>query len=453
MKKPQGMANFFIIWVGQVFSLLGTAMSGFALTIWAWSATGKATSLALVGFFSFFPMVIASPFAGALVDRWNRKLTMMLSDIASGLMTVVVLVLYLLGKLQIWHLFITGAISGIFQAFQWPAYSAAITMIIPKEHYGRAAGLMSVAESGSGILAPIMAAALLGFIGIAGVLAIDLITLAMAVSALLIARVPQPPRTEAGLEAQGSLFKEAGYGFRYIFARPPLLGLQLVFFMGNLLAAIGGTVVAPRILAQTWNNATILGTVQSVAGIGGVLGGIIMSIWGGFKRKIHGVLTGWILSFAFLSVSFGLAQTPLLWAVSSFLGSMIIPIINASNQAIWQSKIPPDIQGKVFSVRRLIAQLSAPISMLIAGPLADNVFEPLMRSQNSLSNFLYPVFGIGPGRGMALMIFFIGVLGILLAASSYLIKPVRDVELLIPDYDVYLKAEVQEEAVPTSASQ
>jgi len=451
MKKPQGMANFLIIWVGQVFSLLGTAMSGFALTIWAWTATGKATSLALVGFFSFFPMIVASPFAGALVDRWNRKLTMMLSDIASGCMTVVVLFLYLTGKLQIWHLFITGAISGIFQAFQWPAYSAAITLLIPKEQYGRAAGMMSVAESGSGILAPIMAAALLGFIGITGVLAIDLVTLIMAVSALLIARVPQPPCTEAGLEAQGSLFKEAGYGFRYIFSRPPLLGLQLVFLMGNLLAAIGGTVVAPRILAQTGNNATILGTVQSVAGIGGVLGGVLMSIWGGFKRKIHGVLTGWILSFVFLSVSFGLAQTPLLWAVSSFLGSMLIPIVNASNQAIWQTKIPPDIQGRVFSVRRLIAQLSAPISMLMAGPLADKIFEPLMRSQNTLSSLFSPVFGIGAGRGMALMIFFVGLLGILMAASSYLIKSVRDVELLIPDYDAYLKTKAQEETVPTSA--
>ena len=162
-KRPTGMFGFTIVWFGQIFSLLGTSMTGFAMTIWAYQKTESATALALVGFFFMAPMLIATPFTGALVDRWNRKLMMMLSDLASGAATIVILILYTTGHLEIWHLYITGAIQGVFQSFQWPAYSAAISTMISKEHYGRANGMLSLAETGSNIFAPILAGALLGY--------------------------------------------------------------------------------------------------------------------------------------------------------------------------------------------------------------------------------------------------------------------------------------------------
>src|SRR3990172_8175444 len=183
--RPTGMTAFTIVWFGQVISLLGSAMTQFALTIWAWQITGSATALALVGFFNFGPTVLLSPIAGALVDRWNRKLVMMLSDLAAGLSTVVILVLYATDNLQIWHLYIAGAFSGAFQAFQFPAYSASISLMMPKEQYARANGMISVADFGSGIFAPVLAALLLGAIGIGGVLAIDIVTFVAAIGALL----------------------------------------------------------------------------------------------------------------------------------------------------------------------------------------------------------------------------------------------------------------------------
>jgi DHA3 family macrolide efflux protein-like MFS transporter len=166
---PTGMPGFTIVWIGQVVSLLGTGMTRFALTIWAWEVTGKATALALVWVFAAAPTVLFSPVAGALVDRWNRKLVMMLSDLAAGSMTVVVLLLYATGHLQVWHLYVTGALAGAFEAFQWPAYSAAVTTMLPKAQYARASGMMSLAESASGVFAPLAGSMLMRRIGIAGV--------------------------------------------------------------------------------------------------------------------------------------------------------------------------------------------------------------------------------------------------------------------------------------------
>ncbi len=235
-KLPSGMPGFVIVWIGQLISLLGTNMSAFALTIWAYELTGSATALALVGFFFVTPMLVISPLAGAIVDRSNRKLMMMISDLASGLATIAILILYTSGRLEIWHLYISGAIQGVFQAFQWPAYSAAITTMLPKEQYGRANGLLSLAESGSNIFSPLLAGALMGLIGLGGILSLDIFSFIFAIGALLVVRIPQPRITEEGRKGQGSLLKESAYGFRYILERPSLLGLQIVFLLGNFFA-------------------------------------------------------------------------------------------------------------------------------------------------------------------------------------------------------------------------
>lgn len=337
-KQPAGMRAFTIVWIGQVISLLGTGMTSFALIVWAWQKTGSATALALMTFFYFGPTVLLSPIAGALVDRWNRKLVMMLSDLTAGLTTVVLLILFATDQLQIWHLFVAGAFAGAFQAFQWPAYSAAITTMIPKEHYARASGMLSLAESSSNIAAPLLAGILLTVIGIAGVMLIDVSTFLVAIAALLWVHIPQPALTEEGRKSQGSLWAESVYGFRYIFERASLLGLQMVFFASNLISTLGFTLLAPLILSRTGNNAVILGSVQSAAGIGGVIGGLLLSIWGGPKRKVHGVLLG--ITFASLlgELLMGLGRSLYVWATAAFSAALLLPIINGSNQAIWQAK-------------------------------------------------------------------------------------------------------------------
>jgi MFS family permease len=429
------MPGFTLVWLGQLVSLLGTAMTAFGLGLWAWQETGQATALALVGFFTFGPTVLLSPVAGALVDRWNRKLVMMLSDLAAGLSTIVVLLLYMSGNLEVWHLYVTGAFAGAFQAFQFPAYSAAITMMVSKDQYARANGMLALAESASGIVAPLLAGFLVSVIGISGILVIDIITFSFALLALLAVHVPQPPATEAGREGKGSLWQESIYGFRYIVRRPSLLGLQLVFLGANLTGTFAFTVLQPMILARTANSAAILGAVLSAGGIGGVVGGIAMSTWGGPRRRVHGVLGGMILSSLLGICVLGLGQSLPMWAVGLFFTSFFLPVLNGSNQAIWQAKVAPDVQGRVFSVRRLIAQISAPVAMLAAGPLADFVFEPGMRAGGGLTSLFGGLFGTGPGAGMAVMMFLAGVAGIAVALAGYLFPAVRDAESILPDHD------------------
>jgi MFS family permease len=426
--------------IGQVISLLGTAMTNFGLTIWAFQETGQATPLALVGFFFVTPMVLLSPLAGAMVDRYNRKLMMMLSDLAAGATTIVQLALFATGNLEIWHLYVTAAVAGTFQTFQWPAFSAAISLMLPKEQYGRASGLQQLGNSATGIVAPVLAGALLSVTGLTWIMVIDVVTFSFAIGALLLSHIPQPETSEAGRQGQGSIWMEAGFGFRYILARPSLLGLQLVFFFGNLFSTLGFTILAPMILARTNSNELIFGTVNSVAGIGGVVGGLAMSAWGGPRRRVHGVLGGWILASLLGEMLLGVGRGLPLWAVAAFLMSFFIPIINGSNQAIWQSKVPPDIQGRVFSIRMLIAWLVTPIARLVAGPLADQVFEPAMMPEGGMANAFDWLVGTGPGSGMSLILIAAGLGAMLSGLGGYAFRVVRDAEQILPDHDATLDA-------------
>lgn len=434
-----GMLAFIVIWIGQVISLLGTAMTSFALTLWAWQVTGEATALALVGFFNFAPIVIVSPFAGVLVDRWNRKLTMMLSDLAAISSTVVVLLLYSMGNLQIWHLYVTGAFSGVFQAFQMPAYSAAITMMLSKKQYARASAMLSIAQTASGIFAPVLAAILIGLIGIAGIMTIDVFTFLVAIGTLLFVHISQPAITEAGRKGRGSIWKESVYGFNYIREHPSLLGLQLVFLSINLIHTFARTVQAPMILARTGNDQILLGSVQSAGAIGGLLGSSLLSVWGGPKRKVHGVLIGMVLCSLLGILLMGVGREIYTWSVAAFFTLFFIPIINGCNQAIWQAKVAPDVQGRVFATRLMIAWITVPVAQLLAGPLADHVFEPALKTGSSLAAIFGRMVGIGNGAGMSLMFVFAGVLGMLVGLGGYAFRIVRNAEDILPDH----KAEVQ----------
>jgi MFS family permease len=436
-----GLRSFALVWFGQVISLFGTGMTAFALTIWAWQKSGSATALALVGLFSFGPSILVSPFAGALVDRWNRKWVLALSDLAAVLSTLAVLTLYLTDRLEIWHLFVTGAFASVFQAFQWPAYSAAISLMVPKAQYGRASGMISLAESGSQVVAPLMAGTLLALIGVAGILVIDAITFCVAIGALMVTRIPEPTASPESRQGRGSLLKEAGYGFRYIRERPGLLWLQLLILVGNLISALTGVLVPAMLLARTMNNAGILAAVQSAEAVGGTLGGLLMSLWGGPRRRIHGVLLGHSAFSLFAQLALALGRGLPVWGAAALLGGMTIPVINGCNQAIWQSKVAPDVQGRVFSVRRLIAQVSVPAAMLIAGPMADRLFEPAVRPGGSLAPLAATLVGTGAGTGMALLFAMCGVAGIGLGLLGYGFPALREVEFRLADHQGAVKAE------------
>jgi MFS family permease len=439
--KPTGMFAFIIIWIGQLVSVLASSMSHFALTIWMYQQTESATALAMMQVFFITPFLLISPFAGVMVDRYNRKLMMMLSDLAAIIATGTIFILYSLGMLEFWHLYIAAVLNGIGNTFQWPAYSAAISTMIPKEQLGRANGLMSLMEAGPGVLAPLLAGALLPFIGLTGILAIDVVTFFFAVGALLFVHIPQPRKTEEGQKESGNIWSEAAYGFTYIFARPSLLGLQLVFFFGNLFSGIGFTLMAPMILARTSSDSLIFGAVQTAGAIGAVAGGILMSVWGGFKRRVHGVLLGWMLTSISGMFLLGIGQGLSIWIPAMVFGALFGPLINASNQAIWQAKVAPDLQGRVFSARRLIAWFAQPIAPIIAGTLADFVLEPAMRSNGAMASLFGGLVGTGPGAGMGLLMVVCGLAAALVGLTGYFIPAIRNAEDLLPDHDTLQAAE------------
>ncbi len=439
------MKAFILVVVGQIVSMLGSAMTTFALSLWAWEVTGRATALSLTVLAGFAPTIFLCPIAGALVDRWNRKIVMMLSDLAAAVATLVLLLLYLGDRLQLGHLYAANAFIGVFAAFQFPAFSAAITTLVPKAQYGRANGLMWLAGPTANVFGPILAAMLVGVVGTAGVMIIDLCTAAIAVGLLLSIPVPQPDADEVERRRSG-LLEDVVYGFGYIFRRPSLLGLQAIFFAKNLFSyPVQMALLTPMILARGGHDEVLLGAVQSFGAVGGLLGGVVLSVWGGPRRRVHGVLLGTAGLHLLGQCALGLGRTGWLWMTANFVLFFFHPIVNGTNQAIWQVKVPPHVQGRVFSARRLLAQLPTSFAMLAIGPLADVVFEPAMAPGGALSVRLAWLVGVGPGTGMALMMVLGGVLGTLIGLSGYLVPLIRNVEELLPDYDI---APARHEYVP-----
>jgi DHA3 family macrolide efflux protein-like MFS transporter len=263
---------------------------------------------------------------------------------------------------------------------------------------------------------------------------LDVVTFLIAIGALLLVHIPQPEKTIEGQKEGGSIWRESLYGFKYIFKRPSLLGLQMVFFIGNLFSGMGFALLAPMILARTAQNSLIFGSVQTAGAVGGVIGGILMTVWGGFKRRVHGVLLGWIFFGITFSI-FGLGQGLSIWIPFMVLMELTGPLVNTSNQSIWQAKVAPDIQGRVFSARRLIAWFTQPIAPMIAGLLADFVLEPGMQTSSNMSHLFGGMFGNEPGAGMGLLFFFCGLMSALVGLFGYLFRPIREAETLLPDHD------------------
>jgi len=446
MRRPQGVAAFAAIWGGQFVSLLGSSMTGFALSIWAWEVTGRATALSMVAFFWVAPLVFLSPFSGILVDRWNRKTVMILSDLAAGVATIAILILHLSGQLRLWHLFCAAFFEGAFQSVQYPAYSAAITLLIPKKHHQRANGLVGMVGAGSGILAPTLAGLLLLFVGYRGVFAVDIVTFVLAIGMLLWVEVPEPER---GLQTVSklSLRMELREGFAFLRGRG-FAGLLTITSCVNFLMEFFIALVSPSILARTHTNQIILGAVRSAFGVGGVAGGGVLVLWGGPKRKIHGLLLGGMLTMVAGAGAIAFGRNVYVWAGGAFLATFFFQFAVAGSHAIWQAKVPPAMQGRVFANRRMFSSAGEPLAKLIAGPLADYVFEPLMQTGAAGARLFGWMVGTGPGAGMALLIGITAILSIGVVGVGYLVPAIREIEIRVPDHD---EVPGEEGVMPASA--
>jgi MFS family permease len=426
----RGMRVFIIVWLGQLVSLVGSGLTSFALGLWVYKQTGSVTQFALIGLFTALPNIVLSPLAGALVDRWDRRWAMILSDTGAGLCTLMMAFFFLTNRIEVWQIYLAAGASAAFGTFQWPAYSAAMTLLVPKKHLGRANGIVQFGQAAAEILAPALAGVLVLTTRVQGILLIDFVTFFFAVTTLLLVRFPGPETTTAAQARKDSLWREASYGWRFITARRGLLGLLVFFAVVRFLWGMVGALIAPMILGFT--SADVLGIIISIAGGGMLAGSLLMSAWGGPKRRIDGVLHFELLSgLCFLLIGLRPSAWPV--ALGAFGAHLTIAIIYGSNQAIWQSKVPPNAQGRVFATQQMVAKSTTPLAYLTAGPLADKLFEPLLASDGPLTGSIGQITGVGPGRGIGLLFIVMGILKVAVTLGSYLYPRIRLVEDELPD--------------------
>lgn len=424
--RKNGWNVFRVLLAGQAISLLGTGMTRFAVIVWAYQKDGSATTLALLGFFSCITYVVASPFAGVLVDRWDRRRVMLCADLGAGLMTALLLGLNLSGGLEIWHLYLAEGLAGAFEAFQEPAFSSAVSLLVPREAYTRANGLLGLGRSAARMFAPSAAGLLQQQAGLNAVMAVDLGTLALALSSLLFIRLPAPRESAEGRAARGDFWREARFGAAFILKRPGLRGILFTFFLINLFATLTYFAVhAPMILARTGGDELALGTVRTVMGLGGIAGGMLISLWGGPQPKTRAFLISTLLSFLVCDFMTAVSRSTLGWAVAGFLAELSIPFIVSPYYALWQENVPEDVQGRVFSTREMVQISSQPFGYLVGGLLADGLFEPLMAGSGPLAGLLGGLVGTDPGAGMALMFVCTSLLGGLTGLYGLLSPAIR----------------------------
>lgn len=431
--KISGMRAFYVIWLGQLVSTLGSGLTGFAMGVWLYDNTDSVTLFAINTFIYMGVSVTVSPFAGALVDRWNRRWVMVLSDAGAGLTTLIIWLLFFTGNLQVWQVLAISGLNAAFTAFQWPAHSAATTMLVPREQLGRAGGMVQIGEAISSLFSPALAGFLYVAIGLEWILMIDFATFLFAVGTLLLIFVPEPERSEESKQGQGNLIKEIRFGWHYIAQRKGMM--QWMLYIASLNFGFGMAFPLLTPLMLDLGNAQQVGLASSATGAGMLLGTLVMSAWGGPKRRIYAVLGSGVW-LGICSLLMGSAQSLLIIGVAGFLMMLSLPILNGNSRAMWQTKVPPDIQGRVFSVRRVIGQFTSPIAALIAGPLVENLLQPMMDEGGALTASFGRLIGVGDGRGTGLLFILVGLGTMLISLFGFTNRTLVNAEIDIPDAEI-----------------
>ncbi|HEY2295954.1 MAG TPA: MFS transporter [Thermoanaerobaculia bacterium] len=424
------MKTFRIIWLGQLLSLLGSGLNAFALGVWVYQQTGSTTRFALVLFSGSLPGVLLLPVAGLLADRWDRRLTMVLSDAGAGLGALALALMFATGRVSIGWIYLLLIFSSSLATFQRPAYSAAVGQFVSKDDLTRANGMVRTAQAVAQLFAPLLAGLLLSFLSIGTILFLDVASFGVALATLLAVRFPEMPSGEPQVGGAASWRREIAQGFSYIGARQGLLSLMVFFAVLNFAGSCANALVQPLILSFASPRA--LGTMLTTAGIGLLVGSVVMSVWGGPKRRVLGIFGFMPLAGAGILLA-GLRPSIPVVVAGLILAFFSLPFIEGATTAIVQSKVDPKVQGRVFAVTHVIASGLAPIAYVIAGLLSDRVFEPLMAPGGALAPVFGPFLGVGKGRGMGLILLLVGVVLLLTTAIGALLPRLRNVEDDLPD--------------------
>lgn len=421
------MKSFYIILLGQLVSVIGSGMTRFGLSVWVFEETGSATAFTTLIFFAVIPLAVGALFAGPLVDRLNRRMVMIFGNIIAGLSTLAVVLLFYSDVLAPWHLYITLSINGLANAFIIPALEASIPMLVSKEKLERASGLTQLVSALDAIVAPALAGALVTSIGLGVVFIADVVTFSLGVLSLLFVTIPQPDTDESeGL----SFLEQLRFGITYLLERPSfviLIGfLSLFMFFQGVVYALTGPLVL------SFASADGLGLTYTGFGVGALIGGLLLGVWGGPARRMDGIIGG-IAVAGIGGILAGLQANILLIALGfmTFGAGFIFAI--GLNRVIYQVKAAPEVLGRIFSLRVVIGVSMQSIGILIAGPLVTSVFEPLMAESGLLANSVGAVIGTGAGRGSALAYLAVGVISILFSLIA-LSPRIRKLEDSLPDY-------------------
>lgn len=417
--------SFGTVWAGQLVSAIGSGLSGFVLGIWVYQRTGSATLYALGAVFGSLPSILILPFAGVLVDRWNRRRTMIYCNLASAACTFCVLLLLVTGRLQVWHTYVSTTLLSIIGSFAGLVFSATVTSLVPKKHYGRSSGMTYTAQAAAQMLPPLIAGMLVATVKIQGIVFMDFSSYFFTIGTLLLVKIPDPAGADAAVRKR-PLLREAMFGWNYVKVRRGLLALMTYFAAVNFVVGLARILFLPMVLNFT--TARGLGVIMSISGLGFLLGGLTMSVWGGPKRRVPCMLAFGLLFGVFVTLT-GVRPSVVLVAAAAFCTFFCIPLVNGCSQAIWLSKTPVDVQGRVFAIRWVVGLSTTPLAYVLAGPLADRFFVPLVNN----NAWLFKLVGEGAGRGIGLMFIVAGALTVVVQLAAYLYPRLRRLEREIPD--------------------
>ncbi len=434
------MRTFLIVWFGQLISLLGSKLTEFALGFWileqTYRDTGTITQFALTILLIYLPKVIVSPFAGVLIDRWNRRYAMIMSDVVTTLITIFVIFLVSTNQLEVWHIYLAVTITSTFNAFQTPASTAAIAQVVPPQHFSRANGMVQVSSGVAKIVSPFIAGILMKFIGLEGVLTVDLGTFVVALFTLSIVRFPNVKRRIShNKSATGIFLQDTISGWHYIATRPGLL--RLLSFVAISYFTNGMLEVVLWPLLYKPGSTQHLGTILSIGGCGVLVGSLLMSIWGSTKYRVL-MIMGCVGLQGIVILIAGLKISAIVLAIVVFLYLFSHPIIVSSNQAIWQSKVPTHLQGRIFALIQSWEKSLAIFAYLLAGPLVDTILNPLMAEGGLLHYYLAPFIGgqIEQDGGISLLLVLLGIFNLILVAIASQEPRLLNLETELPDRNV-----------------
>ncbi|MGV9771669.1 MFS transporter [Streptosporangium sp. NPDC003464] len=424
-----GIRRFVVIWAAQLLSIIGSSLTGFVLGVWVYQKNGSATEFVLIMLCAVLPEVLLSPVAGAAADRWDRRRLLMAADAGAAAVTGVLAVLLASGALEVWHVYAITVAGSVFGTFHMAAYHSMMPLIMPQRHLGRANGLMQVADSVK-IAAPLLAGTLLVTVGVTGVVVVDLATFLVTRVVMFAVRLPPEVTRPGAATPPEPLRRDLLHGWRHLRARPGLFQLVMVLAAYNLFFGMSGVLVQPLILS--FGSPAVLGALMFAGGAGVFAGGLVLSAWGGPRRRMRGIAVSVALGGVLLTLH-SLAPSPWLIAVVAPAFLFTLPFVQGVGMTVLQLKTDPAALGRVLSTVRTLTQAATVLTYLAAGPLADHVLEPMMAPDGALAGTLGSVIGTGTGRGLAAVFLLTGLGLLLLAPLAYLRPRFRNVESELPD--------------------